>query len=660
MSTKNIKKKSTTCILLSEFDIDKGSTLKHQYPEIFYDSKIQDSLADQMLPDGSERQEWSFNLFFLNRKPPSNQISSTPSSDSIFDEWAIISDTDFASAALSDLGHDNESPPSASSSSSAAANASQQQQQQPLLYALNVVHTKRDSSKRGATIRSLAVVSECPFFEGFKSIMLVALQEYFEQRKVSIIQDLYTAIEENTALQHHATIYQQCAAFIPYLSTKFTQCVSLKWRGTLIPQVLPFYGVPVLTSPDVSIINLIYRFGSSVMGILDAVLSEQRVLVLGVNTPPSQVISVVLSICAMVVPPYVDIFETRVFPYVNLNNLDEFVNVSGFIVGTTNPFFLGDATMWDLVVNINPQRNGNMMSSSSMHSKSISNPSVSLDDDSSHSSAQLDAVCAHMKRGQLIWSPRHAQQQSSTAGKLLRKISGQSTPETIFYNHIRKAIGQGAGEDHIRTQFRLYVLRLLDVAIGINEDNNVRKQYESYDNRKLSKIKKTPSFLRIIDQEAFFGGRQQEKPTITKSGGLFDIAQHVRKLEFILREWEQHQTIVQGAFLSSSSSSSSSSLSSSSVLAPGEQSNLLEQCIALMMNLCTFCKNQSDIYVFFIQINKYNITYTRVHPLLVHKIPLQVQSRQLFDKAQLIENHLLTGKIHPDSLFGSNSDKKKD
>ena len=52
-------------ILLAEFNITTGSTVKHQYPEpIGVDTQM---LAEFMLPDGTHKRERDWTVFFLNR-----------------------------------------------------------------------------------------------------------------------------------------------------------------------------------------------------------------------------------------------------------------------------------------------------------------------------------------------------------------------------------------------------------------------------------------------------------------------------------------------------------------------------------------------------------------------------------------------------------------
>src|SRR3990167_7786477 len=108
--------------------------------------------------------------------------------------------------------------------------------------------------------------------------------------------------------------------------------------------------------------------------------------------------------------------------------------VPGYIAGTTNPFFLGDPTMWDLIVNINPQSASNERPSSRGYDP--------------------------LRRGELRWSARNKQEEkNSTSGKLLRKFTALSS-EAIFYNKIRRALSRGVKDSHLRKSFQLYVIRL--------------------------------------------------------------------------------------------------------------------------------------------------------------------------------------------------------
>ncbi|CAG8778088.1 20673_t:CDS:2, partial [Gigaspora rosea] len=122
-----------TNILLAEFDIDKGSSLAHQYPEPT--GTDEHLLAELMLPDGAHLRTEDWTVFFLNQSIP---------------------DPDKISADLiSDRSRDNETP---------------------LLYALNLVRTRHDKEAR-----------RCP-------VLLLALDNYFQDPSIECLASLYEAV----------------------------------------------------------------------------------------------------------------------------------------------------------------------------------------------------------------------------------------------------------------------------------------------------------------------------------------------------------------------------------------------------------------------------------------------------------------------------------
>lgn len=63
------------------------------------------------------------------------------------------------------------------------------------LYVLNLVNTKFDKDmKRGATVKSMCIVTPHPFFHIFKPLLLLALDEYFKTPSINSLQKLYESI----------------------------------------------------------------------------------------------------------------------------------------------------------------------------------------------------------------------------------------------------------------------------------------------------------------------------------------------------------------------------------------------------------------------------------------------------------------------------------
>ena len=64
-----------------------------------------------------------------------------------------------------------------------------------------------------------------------------------------------------------------------------------------------------------------------------------------------QVVCMSVLSCPLLVCPPLDNVLARCFPYTTLNNLD-FLNIDGFVAGTTNPIFESHAEWWDVLCDL--------------------------------------------------------------------------------------------------------------------------------------------------------------------------------------------------------------------------------------------------------------------------------------------------------------------
>ncbi|CAG8726608.1 3141_t:CDS:10 [Cetraspora pellucida] len=141
-----------THILLAEFDIDKGSSLAHQYPEPT--GTDEHLLAELMLPDGAHLRTEDWTVFFLNQTVP--------------DPDKISIDL------IPDRSLDNETP---------------------LLYALNLVRTRHDKeARRGAVVKAMAICTRHQFLHIYKPVLLLALDNYFQDPSIECLASLYQAV----------------------------------------------------------------------------------------------------------------------------------------------------------------------------------------------------------------------------------------------------------------------------------------------------------------------------------------------------------------------------------------------------------------------------------------------------------------------------------
>ncbi|CAG8826485.1 10445_t:CDS:10, partial [Gigaspora margarita] len=400
-----------THILLAEFDIDKGSSLAHQYPEPT--GTDEHLLAELMLPDGAHLRTEDWTVFFLNQSiPDPNKISAD---------------------LISDCSRDNETP---------------------LLYALNLVRTRHDKeARRGAVVKAMAICTRHQYLHIYKPVLLLALDNYFQDPSIECLASLYEAVnsmdckympifnanekailrasenkdmfeEKFTAFENSRKHMHEGSSFSlnddessgkglgiineniegfgsgDYVIVSEEEREKLK-RGTYIdlaPNLsknkdrhffetkveyngikLPIR-VPLTVNPeevgDFSLIKLITTFNppspapfnhpfhphldssgnqtQPIILLLNALLTQKRIIFLGQGHPSGDVANYVLSACAMGSGSggVLRGFTERAFPYTNLTNVDDLLKVPGFIAGVTNRIFEDHSLWWDVLCNI--------------------------------------------------------------------------------------------------------------------------------------------------------------------------------------------------------------------------------------------------------------------------------------------------------------------
>ncbi|RHZ56867.1 hypothetical protein Glove_396g3 [Diversispora epigaea] len=517
-----------THILLAEFDIDKGSSLTHQYP--FATGTDEHLLAELMLPDGAHLRTEDWTVFFLNQTIPDP------------DKISIENEENFINNSLDKSQKDNE-------------------QEKPLLYALNLVRTRHDKeARRGAVVKAMAICTRHQYLHIYKPVLLLALDKYFQEPSVEILASLYKAVNsmdcnympifnahekailrasENKDMfeekfipyenskkinkkkyhnnnsdednnnennnndqtneistgkeENNNNIYMNNEDFIPVSEEEKEKLekerlANLK-KGTyidLMPNLnknkdrhffetkvvyngitLPIR-VPLTVNPeevgDFTLIKLITTFSPSsptpfnhafhphldssgnqthpIILLLNALLTQKRIIFLGQGHPSGDVANYVLSACAMGSGSggVLRGFTERAFPYTNLTNVDDLLKVPGFIAGVTNRIFEDHSSWWDVLCNIDTGK--------ITVSKDISTPSYGTKPDekiedgarSPSSSSKTDSWGSKTESwGREKWD----------------------TTDNEFMSEVMHAIHHHYGETAIRGKFQEYVQRFV-------------------------------------------------------------------------------------------------------------------------------------------------------------------------------------------------------
>ena len=269
---------------------------------------------------------------------------------------------------------------SASPSFSDAENADDAE----FLCVLNLCRTKYDKSvKRGAMVKSLALVTRHRFYHLFKPVLMLALDAVFDHAPIAasavltpvagqapapvpqtsaaevqaIIAELYSSIN---ALTFPASLTTPLSAVDVALMTASSQPSQLAQASSAAPLTLTFLStsfplrVPSHLLPsevvESSLTSLCARFQQHTMDVFSAILTGRRVIFLAYQQPASSVSSMVLSSLLLVSPPFPSLLH-RAFPYTSLTNMD-FLDVPGFVAGVTNPIFQQRTRWWDVLCDV--------------------------------------------------------------------------------------------------------------------------------------------------------------------------------------------------------------------------------------------------------------------------------------------------------------------
>lgn len=120
------------------------------------------------------------------------------------------------------------------------------------------------------------------------------------------------------------------------------------FSGPHSQQPQPFALHPHLTSSG--------PYTHPIIVLVNALLTQKRIIFLGNNRPSSEVAEAVLAACALASGGILRGFTRHAFPYTDLTKIDDLLKVPGFIAGVTNPVFGQRAEWWDLLCDLNTGR----------------------------------------------------------------------------------------------------------------------------------------------------------------------------------------------------------------------------------------------------------------------------------------------------------------
>lgn len=183
--------------------------------------------------------------------------------------------------------------------------------------------------------------------------------------------------------------------------------------------------------------------------LVNAMLTQKRIIFLGHNRPSGEVAEAVLAACALASGGVLRGFTRYAFPYTDLTKIDDLLNVPGFIAGVTNPAFANHPEWWDLLCDVPTGR------------MKISNR---IDP------APKTESLTYFQQQYPLYTPNPITGMApSSASSLSATSSNDSTNDLSFMDDVLRSITARHGEFAIRAKWRDYITKFTRIATALEE-----------------------------------------------------------------------------------------------------------------------------------------------------------------------------------------------
>ncbi|PLN78198.1 spindle pole body interacting protein [Aspergillus taichungensis] len=482
-------------ILVASFHIDRGPIMEHQYPTPI--SGDESMLAELMLPDQTHVRSQDWTIFFLHKDTSADgddddSISGKKKKkrkgkrkDQEDGEGDGTPTEDAEEASEDDESSDDEEEGGEGPPLMYVLNLVNTKQD--------------NTAKRGAVVKSMAICTRHSFLHIYKPLLLLALEDYFKSPYPETLASLYEAVNsmdlsllpklsllERTILQasnskdifiekFEKMIQQRMAEEgelnddeCPPSPKKLTPRYALprdthEFESKVVYHDIPIpVKVPTLIWPEIvgdfSLIKLVQIFSAAhstnpqpfplhshlttsgafthpIIVLVNAMLTQKRVVFLGHNRPSGEVAEAVLAACALASGGILRGFTRHAFPYTDLTKIDDLLKVPGFIAGVTNPTFANHPEWWDLLCDL---PTGRMKISSHIEA-------------------------APVTEGMLFF------QQQTPLTYNHHTSHTDPTGDNLFMEDVQRSITNRYGENAIRAKWRAYITKFTRIAAAFEE-----------------------------------------------------------------------------------------------------------------------------------------------------------------------------------------------
>jgi hypothetical protein len=179
--------------------------------------------------------------------------------------------------------------------------------------------------------------------------------------------------------------------------------------------------------------------------LINALLTQKRIIFLGHNQPSGSVAEAVLAACALASGGILKGFTRHAFPYTDLTKIDDLLKVPGFIAGVTNPAFAHKPEWWDVLCDL---PTGRMKISHKVEGAPIT-----------------EGLLYFQQGGPgAIASTGKSSSSNGTSSSSHHGGADDPTGDTAFMESVQSSIANRHGEAVVRMKFRAWVHRFTLIA----------------------------------------------------------------------------------------------------------------------------------------------------------------------------------------------------
>ncbi|KAL8827989.1 MAG: hypothetical protein Q9191_002858 [Dirinaria sp. TL-2023a] len=182
--------------------------------------------------------------------------------------------------------------------------------------------------------------------------------------------------------------------------------------------------------------------------LINALLTQKRIIFLGHNRPSGEVAEAVLAACALASGTILRGFTRHAFPYTDLTKIEDLLNVPGFIAGVTNPAFASHPEWWDILCDV---PTGRMKISHRIDPAPVTDGFLNFQQQHPNFAPTLNGSGL------------------SSSGPSTASASNDPTNDALFITDILTSITSRHGESVIRQKFRQYIARFTRIAAAFEE-----------------------------------------------------------------------------------------------------------------------------------------------------------------------------------------------